>query len=125
MTEMHLTPPMVEQKLKQLVTDLAKADMALARARDSEVDAKITLRTARNRALLSGNCPRVSRDGWTAAERDAWVEDQVEAEQAAYDALVVTRESAQDHLRVLIHQSEIVRSLGASVRQSWELAGSS
>jgi hypothetical protein len=35
----------------------------------------------------------------------------------------VTRESAQDHLRVLRDQAEIVRSLGASVRQAYELAG--
>ena len=30
-----------------------------------------------------------------------------------------------DHLRVLLAQAEIVRSLGASVRQAYEMAGSS
>ena len=36
--------------------------------------------------------------------------------QFTYDKAVIARESAQDHLRVLRDQAEIVRSLGASVR---------
>jgi hypothetical protein len=37
----------------------------------------------------------------------------------------VVREAAVDRLRVLLAQAEIVRSLGASVRQAYELAGTS
>jgi hypothetical protein len=35
----------------------------------------------------------------------------------------VVREAAQDRLRVLLAQAEIVRSLGASLRTAYELAG--
>ena len=51
------------------------------------------------------------------------MDEQVTDLRFAYDRAVVTRESAQDHLRVLRDQAEIVRSLGASVRQVYELAG--
>jgi hypothetical protein len=73
--------------------------------------------------LLSGKAPKVARGGFTTAERDAWVDSEVADLQFAYDRAVVARESAQDHLRVLRDQAEIVRSLGASVRQAYELAG--
>jgi len=118
-----LTPLAVEAKLRSLVTDLTRAQQALAQARDVEVDAKHELNRARRRALLSGQAPKVTRGGVTTAERDAWVDDKVTDLQFTYDRAVVTRESAQDHLRVLRDQAEIVRSLGASVRQAYEMAG--
>lgn len=118
-----LTPVDIERKLRQLVTDLARAQSALAQARDIEVDKKHDLNRARRRALLSEKSPKVTRGGYTTAERDAWVDDQVADLQLAYDKAVIARESAQDHLRVLRDQAEIVRSLGASVRQAYEMAG--
>lgn len=119
----HLTPLAIEQKLRQLVTELTRAQAALAQARDIEVDKKHEHDRARRRALLSEKSPKVTRGGYTTAERDAWVDEQVTDLRFAYDRAVVTRESAQDHLRVLRDQAEIVRSLGASVRQAYELAG--
>lgn len=120
-----LTPVDIERKLKSLVNDLARAQQALAQARDIEVDRKHELNRQRRRALLSGQAPKVARGGFTTAERDAWVDDKVSDLQFAYDKAVIARESAQDHLRVLRDQAEIVRSLGASVRQAYEMAGSS
>lgn len=118
-----LTPAAIEAKLRWLVSELTRAQQTLARARDAEVDAKHALHAARRRALLSGECPKVSRNGWTTSERNAWVDDRVAELQLAYDRSVIVRESAQDHLRVLRDQAEIVRSLGASVRQAYEMAG--
>ena len=118
-----LTPVDIERRLRSLVNDLTRAQLALAQARDIEVDAKHALGRARRRALLSDKAPKVSRGGATTAERDAWVDDQVADLYFAYDKATVARESAQDHLRVLRDQAEIVRSLGASVRQAYELAG--
>jgi hypothetical protein len=118
-----LTPVVIESKLRSLVTELSRAQQALAQARDLEVDAKHALNRARRRALLSGEAPKVARGGYTSAERDAWVDDQVCDLQEAYDRAVVVRESAQDHLRVLRDQAEIVRSLGASVRLAYGAAG--
>jgi hypothetical protein len=65
----------------------------------------------------------VTRGGYTTAERDAWVDDQVAGLRFDYDRATVVREAAQDRLRVLLAQAEIVRSLGASVRTAYEMAG--
>ena len=119
-----LTPVDIERRLRQLVNDLTRAQQALAQARDVEVDKKHDLNRERRRAMLSGKAPKVARGGYTTAERDAWVDDQVSGLQFDYDKAVIARESAQDHLRVLRDQAEIVRSLGASVRQAYEMAGS-
>jgi len=118
-----LTPVAVESKLRQLVNDLGQARVALAQARDLEVDARHEWDRARRRAILSDKSPKVSRGGYTAADRDAWVDDQVDDLRFAFEKATVAREAAQDHLRVLMAQAEIARSLGASVRQAYELAG--
>lgn len=118
-----LTPLAVEAKLRSLVTELTRAQGALAQARDIEVDRKHELNRERRRALLSQERPKVTRGGFTTAERDAWVDERVSGLQFTYDKAVIARESAQDHLRVLRDQAEIVRSLGASVRQAYEMAG--
>ena len=123
MTAEPLTPPMVEAKLRQLVGDLSRAQVTLAELRDREVDSKHALNRARRRALLSAECPKITRGGWSAAERDAWVADQVADLEEAFDRAVVARESAQDHLRTLRDQADCVRSLSASVRASYEMAG--
>lgn len=119
-----LSPVDVEQKLRWLSAQLTHAQQALAEARDDEVGKRHQLNAARRRAILSEDCPKVTRGGMTTAERDAWVDDQVPELQLAHDLAAAKRESAQDHLRVLREQAEITRSLGAFVRQAYELAGS-
>ncbi|GAA2861047.1 hypothetical protein [Nonomuraea rubra] len=118
------TPTGVEARLRRLVTDLTRAQQALAQARDAEVDAKHAYEAAKRRAMFSGDCPKVTRGGFTTAERDAWVDEQAAGQRYHYDIAVAKREAAQDHLRVVRDQAEIVRSLGASVRQAYEIAGS-
>jgi hypothetical protein len=119
----HLTPVEVESKLRALVNDLGRARVTLAQARDLEVDARHEWERSRRRAILSDKSPKVTRGGYTTADRDAWVDEQVCDLRFTYDKATVTREAAQDHMRVLMAQAEIVRSLGASVRQAYELAG--
>jgi hypothetical protein len=123
MTPEPLTPLSVEQKLRQLVNDLARARVVLREARDLEVDARHEHDRARRRALLSDKSPKVTRGGYTVAEQSAWVDQQCEDLKLAADKATVVREAAQDRLRVLLAQAEIVRSLGASVRQAYEMAG--
>lgn len=120
-----LSPVQVEQKLRQLVTDLTRAQMALADARDGEVDARHEYEHARRRALLSEKAPKVTRGGYTVGEQTAWVEEECAALKFTADKATVIREAAQDRLRVLLAQAEIVRSLGASVRQAYEMSGAS
>ena len=119
-----LTPLAVEAKLRQLVTELSRAQSALRQARDLEVDARHEYDRAKRRALLSEKSPKVTRGGYTVAEQSAWVDDQCADLKLKSDKATVVREAAQDHLRVLLAQAEIVRSLGASVRQAYELEGS-
>jgi hypothetical protein len=118
-----LTPLSIEAKLRQLVNDLARAQIVLREARDAEVDARYEYDRARRRALLSDKSPKVTRGGYTVAEQAAWVDEKCADLKFAADKATVVREAAQDRLRVLLAQAEIVRSLGASVRQAYELAG--
>ena len=97
--------------------------VVLREARDGEVDARHEYDRARRRALLSDKSPKVTRGGYTVAEQAAWVEEECADLKLAADRATVVREAAQDRLRVLLAQAEIVRSLGASVRQAYELAG--
>jgi len=113
----------VEQKLRQLVNDLARAQVVLREARDGEVDVRHEYERARRKALLSEKSPKVTRGGYTVAEQAAWVEEECADLKFAADNAVVVREAAQDRLRVLLAQAEIVRSLGASVRTAYEMAG--
>lgn len=119
-----LTPLDIERRLRQLVSDLSRAQAALAQARDLEVDARHECDRARRKALLGGGAPKVARGGFTVAEQTAWVDQQCSDLKFASDKATVVREAAQDRLRVLLAQAEIVRSLGASVRQAYETAGS-
>ena len=118
------TPVGIEARLRYLVTEMTHAQLTLAAARDEEVDAKHAHQAARRRALFSKDCPKVARGGYTTADRDAWVEEMAAEQQRQHDVATVRRETAQDRLRVLRDQGEIVRSLGASVRQAYGVAGS-
>lgn len=120
-----LTPLDVEAKLRSLVTDLTRAQAALGQARDLEVDARHEYERAKRRALLSEKSLKVTRGGYTVAEQTAWVDDQCSDLKFAADKATVVREAAQDRLRVVLAQAEIVRSLGASVRQAYDMAGAS
>ncbi|MFI6594905.1 hypothetical protein ACIBHX_01585 [Nonomuraea sp. NPDC050536] len=117
------TPTGIEDRLRQLVNDLASAQLTLARVRDVEVDAKHTYEAARRAALFSGQCPKVTRGGYTTAERDAWVDGQVAVQRRAYDLAVAKREAAQDLLRVVRDQAMVVMALANSVRTAYQVAG--
>lgn len=118
-----LSPVAVEQKLRTLVTELTRAEAALRHARDAEVAAKHAFEAAHRRALLSDDCPKVTRGGFTTAERDAWVAEQVVGLEQAFDLAEATRKAAEDHLRVVRDQAMIVMSLGKSVNAAYSMAG--
>jgi hypothetical protein len=118
-----LTPAQIEAKLRRLVNDLALAQSALREARDAEVDAKHAYEAKSRKALLSDECPKVTRGGFTTAERDAWVSEQAAAEEKVYDLAEARRKAAEDYLRTLRDQSMIVMALGKSVQAAFSLAG--
>lgn len=120
---MSLTPVEVEAKLRNLVTEMTTAQRTLAVARDHETTAEIEYKRAKARAFHHSQCPKVTRGGYTVADRDAWIDQQVMDEWAKARVATTAREVAQDNLRVVLAVAETVRSLGASVRSAYSLAG--
>lgn len=122
---MSLTPVEIEQKLRDLVNEMYTAQKSLAAARDAETASEIAYKRAKARAFHHSDCPHVSRGGHTVADRDAWIDTKVMDEWAAARVATTAREIATDNLRVVLAVSETVRSLGASVRMAYSLAGTS
>lgn len=122
---MSLTPVEIEEKLRGLVNEMYAAQKTLAKARDTETGAEIDYKRARARKTLSPDCPKPTRGGYTTSDKDAWIDEQVIGEWTAYKVATTAREVAQDNLRVVLAVAETVRSLGASVRTAYSLAGAS
>lgn len=118
-----LTPVDVERRLRRLVSDLSRARQTLRDARDKEVAARHTFESAYRKTILGSDCPKVTRGGYTSAERDAWVAQRIEVQQRVYDWAKTEREAAEDHLRTLRDQAMVVMSLGRSVNQAYSMAG--
>ena len=115
------TPPGTEAALASYSNALDTARLALAAARDAEVDAKHKRDTAKRRALLSPECPKAAGPGrtCTVAERDAWVEDRIADEDLAYELARVARRAAADHLSTPGKQGSLAQSLSRSVGESY------
>ncbi len=118
-----LTPAAIETKLRQCVNDLAKGQSELRAARDLEVGRKHEYEAARRRAILSAECPKVRRDGVTALERDAWVEQEAASAQRAYDIAEATRKAAEDALRTTRDTAMVCMALNRSVQAAYQMAG--
>lgn len=118
-----MSPVDIENRLRQSITDLTQAQEQLRDARDVETDAELGYLSAYRRVLLSADCPPVRRDGYTAAERDAWVSDQVAEDYTQYRHANARRKAAEDRMRTLRDVASNVQSLGAMVRSAYQLAG--
>ncbi len=123
MSDEPLSPVAIERKLRQLVNDLTRAQLALAEARDAEVEARHAYESTHRKAILSPECPKVTRGGHTTAERDAWVAEQAANPQRLHDVMEAKRKAAEDHLRTLREQAMIVATLAKSVHQAYSVAG--
>lgn len=118
-----LTPVEVERQIRWTQNQMTRAQAKLRDARDEEVAAKHAFERAHRRALLSGECPKVTRGGWTSAERDAWVDEQCAEEREAYEVAEVARKAAEDHLRTLYQQGTLAATLAKSVHQAYATSG--
>lgn len=117
------SPVDVENQLHKSITDLTRAQQTLAEARNKETEAEIAYKRAQAAAFHHSDCPHVSRGVHTVADRDAWVQRKVMNEWAQARVATTAREVAQDNLRVLLAIAESTRSLGASVRTAYSMAG--
>lgn len=120
-----LTPIDIERRLIQITSQITAAQNTLRQARDVETEADITWHKAKLTASHSDECPKPARGSTTVAERDEWIERRVFAEWSAYRRATTSREIAQDALRAVLAVAETVRSLGASVRTAYAMAGAS
>lgn len=120
-----LTPIDCERRLRQLVTEMSRAQAELRNARDAEVDRKHEYEAAKRRAFLSAECPKPTRGGYTVSDREVWVDDKCAEEQRAYDIAVARREAAKDHLQTIRDQSMVVMALLRSISTAYQLSGSS
>ena len=118
-----LTPVDIERRLIQITSQITAAQNTLRQARDVETEADIALHKARLTASHSEDCPKPIRGGTTVGERDEWIERTVFSEWCAFRRATTAREIAQDSLRSVLAVAETVRSLGASVRTAYSLAG--
>lgn len=124
MTDDHaLTPVAAERRLLQLDTAMTQAELALRRARDTEVAKKHAYEAERRRAGFSKDCPVVARGQGTVDERKQWIDDQCAEQQRAYDIAVAAREGAQDHHRTVRDQAMIAMALLRSVTTAYNLSG--
>lgn len=117
------TPPGAEAALQAFSDALDEAQDALKAARDAEVDAEVALKAEKRKWLLSDECPKVRRNGWTCAERDAWVEDKCADEQLAWMLARAARQAATDHLKTVGKQGGFQQSIAGSVREQYRGAG--
>ena len=122
---MQLTPGQVQQRLYDVHQQMTMAARTVAAERNKEVAATEAYTMAKARATLSKDCPRPKRgeNGVTVADRDAWVDQQVEAERFALAVAEATRKSAEDSLRVVRDQASLVQSLSALMRAEMSLSG--
>lgn len=120
-----LTPAQVETKLRQLVSDLTRAQTELSGRRDACTEAEILLKRARIAASHSDSCPRPVRGGTTVAERDSWIDAEVQTEWEAYRRAETAQDIAQDALRTTRDIASTVQTLARSVQQAYSMAGSS
>lgn len=122
---MQLTIGQVLQRLYDVHQLLSSAQQQVARARDAEVQAQEALTLATARATLGADCPKPKRgeNGVTVADRNAWVDQQVESERFDHAVKEATRKAAEDNLRVVRDQASLAQSMAALMRAEMSLSG--
>lgn len=123
-----MLPIQVELKLVQAGNELARCGRSIREARIKEVDARMAYQRARRRAGFREDCPKPKRgaDGEptvTVAQREDWIEEQVDAECLAWNLAKAELDAAKDHKDVTRDISSLVQSIAALVRDSMKLGG--
>jgi hypothetical protein len=116
-------PVDAEMRLRALDAALDAAVKAVRDARDEEVTRWRKFRDARNEAMLSDECPKVTRGGCTTGERDAWVEREAIEAESDYKRATAARENAVDEMFKLKDQGGIVGKISDLVRLDYVNTG--
>lgn len=118
-----LSPVETERELSRLVSAISTAALDLARFRKARAIAYLAYRKAKTVAAHHPSCPRVVRGASTVAEREDWIDSQVWDEFEALTKADTMLEIGIEGLRATLATAEVVRSLNASVRAAYGLAG--
>lgn len=92
------------------------ATQELKAARDTEVDAEADYLSARRKAFFHPDCPVVVRGGVTTAERDAWVDQQVQDVEQKWKLAKATTQAAKDRLDTVRSQSVLISALAKTTQ---------
>jgi hypothetical protein len=114
-SELHETPVVARARCKRIGTQLTQAQLALRRERRTEVEAEIAYRSARRRAQMASDAPKVERGGYTVADKEAWVDDAVQDEYLAWRLAELARVAAQETWKRLDQQGIIAQAMLKSV----------
>lgn len=118
-----MTPLDIEAQLNAVRNEITRAQGDLRAARIAETKAKVALKRAE--IVAAHDVPPVKRGSDISnadARKEAIFERCVTPWQELEQATTL-REIAQEALRVKLADAEILRSLGSSVRASYEMAG--
>lgn len=118
-----LTPVETERELSRLVSAITTSALDLARFRKTRAIAYLAYRKAKTRAAHDPRCPQVARGAATVAERADWIDSQVWDEFEALTKAETMQEIGIEGLRATLALAEVVRSLNASVRAAYGMAG--
>jgi hypothetical protein len=116
-----LTVIETEQLLRDINRSLGEAVRDLRAARQEELKALKAYRRVYRKAMFSEDCPVVSRGTATVADRDAWVEEQVEAEWFAHQVAEGAREDAKNFLQTVKEQASVLQSIASGQRTLMKL----
>lgn len=117
-----LTPDQTELFLKLLHNELGKAQLAVKKARDDEVNAEEAYFRARLPLLAEDDCPdRERRNGRvTQKQVDAWFADRIPVEHQALRRAQVARRNAIGYAGVVKDQVQVMRSLNSLAKVFYE-----
>lgn len=120
------TPVSAEQALDEFKAGLDRAEQALTKARNDELEAENARDRAKAAALLSDHCPRTGVFAGvrvTVAERDAWVAREIEPLELEFRAAREVRRAASLRFDKLRKQGSFQQSINSNARESYRTYG--
>ena len=95
----------------------------LRAVRDAEVLAEQEYQSARRRAFFHPDCPIVTRGATTVADRDAWVDREVEDFEEKWKLAKATTQAAKDRMDTIRSQSVLISALAKTTAQIHGVVG--
>jgi hypothetical protein len=125
-TSQYMDPLSLEDSRRHhrwVLRAMYEAKKDLEAMRNAEIVVESAYLKAKRKAILSKECPRVARDGATAAERDAWVELETAELELQWKRAKAATADAKEHIDTLRSQSYSIGSLAKLVQKLHDVAG--